>query len=135
MHIVTIRPETVFQALADEIRIRILRLMVDSGEEVCLCELVDCLQEPQTKLSRHLKVLRQAGLLSAEKEGRWVYHDLVKGVVYFKRLHALVRALPDEFGIYADDFQRFQDRLCLRENGRCRTGVPGSRRSSKAKNS
>ena len=132
MHIVTIQSETVFQALSDEVRIRILRLMVDSGEEVCLCELVDSLQESQTKLSRHLKVLRQAGLLSAQKDGRWVYHDLVKDVAYFKQLHALVRALPDEFGIYANDLERFQDRLCLRENGRCRTGVSGSPRSSKA---
>ena len=70
MHLITVKPEEVFQALADRTRIRIMRLLVDTGEEICLCELVDSLQELQYKLSRHLKTLRQAGLLSAIKDGR-----------------------------------------------------------------
>ena len=64
MHLITVKPEEVFQALADRTRIRIMRLLVDTGEEICLCELVDSLQELQYKLSRHLKTLRQAGLLT-----------------------------------------------------------------------
>ena len=72
MHLITVKPEQVFQALADRTRIRIMRLLVDTGEEICLCELVDSLQELQYKLSRHLKTLRQAGLLSAIKDGRWL---------------------------------------------------------------
>ena len=57
-----------------------MRLLAMTGEETCLCELVDSLLEPQYKLSRHLKIIRQAGLLTAEKEGRWVYHRLVQGI-------------------------------------------------------
>ncbi|HEY9052866.1 MAG TPA: metalloregulator ArsR/SmtB family transcription factor [Gammaproteobacteria bacterium] len=123
MHIVTIKPETVFQAMADETRLRIIRLMVVSGEETCLCELVDSLNEPQTKLSRHLKVLRQAGLLSAQKEGRWIYHRLVTNVGYFEHLYQSVKAIPDELSIFKKDLKRFRNRLCLRENGRCKTGI------------
>lgn len=121
MHILTIKPETMFQALADETRIRIIRLMVMSGEEVCLCEITDSLNEPQTKLSRHLKVLRQAGLLSAQKEGRWVYHRLVTDESHRDHLFAIIKSLPDTDKRYATDLANFMARLCIREGGRCKT--------------
>lgn len=121
MHILTIKPETVFQALADATRIRIIRLMLMSGKEICLCEITDSLNEPQTKLSRHLKVLRQAGLLSAQKEGRWIYHSLVSNESHFLHLYDIIKNLPDTESIYATDLSNFQARLCLRENGRCKT--------------
>jgi len=123
MQTITIQPEEIFQALADETRLRIIRLMVVSGEESCLCELMDSLLEPSYKLSRHLKILRQAGLLLSQKEGRWVYHRLVLEPSYLETLYATVQALPDPGGIYSADFERFRDRLCLREDGRCRVGI------------
>lgn len=121
MHVLTIKPETIFQALAEPTRIRIIRLMVTSSEEVCLCEITDSLNEPQAKLSRHLKVLRQAGLLSAQKEGRWVYHRLIPNQDHLQHLYNIIKNLPDLEGIYATDLLNFKSRLCLREDGRCRT--------------
>ena len=123
MHSITIQPEAIFQALADETRRRVIRLMVTTSEESCLCELVDSLLEPSYKLSRHLKILRQAGLLSSHKEGRWVYHRLVMEPSYLEQLFSTVQALPDPDGIYSADLKRFRDRLCLREGGRCRIGI------------
>lgn len=123
MQIVIIQPETLFQALADETRLRIVRLLATTAEEACLCELVDSLQEPTYKLSRHLKILRQAGLLSAQKDGRWVYHRLVSTPPYLKNLYATVRALPDPDGVFQADLARFEERMCLREGGRCRVGI------------
>ena len=78
MHVIAINPETLFQALSDNTRLRIIRLLATANQEICLCELADALLEPQYKLSRHLKVLRQAGLLTSQKEGRWVYHRLAE---------------------------------------------------------
>jgi ArsR family transcriptional regulator len=123
MHLITVKPEEVFQALADPTRIRIVRLLVESGEEICLCELVDCLREPQYKLSRHLKTLRQAGLLTAVKDGRWLYHRLVTGTPTMEHLSYLIRSIPDEDALFAGDLARFRDRMCLREDGRCRVGI------------
>ena len=123
MHSITIQPEAIFQALADETRLRVIRLMVATSEESCLCELVDSLLESSYKLSRHLKILRQAGLLSSQKEGRWVYHRLVMKPVYLESLYATVHALPDPDEIYSADLKRFRARLCLREDGRCRIGI------------
>lgn len=121
MNILTTKPETLFQALSDPTRIRIIRLMLISGKEVCLCEITDSLKESQTKLSRHLKVLRQSGLLSAKKEGRWIYHRLVTDQNHFLHLHGIIKDLPDIDDIYATDLLNFQARLCLREDGRCQT--------------
>ena len=123
MQMVTIQPETLFQALADETRLRIVRLLATTAEEACLCELVDSLQEPAYKLSRHLKILRQSGLLSAQKDGRWVYHRLVTKPLYIKKLAATVCALPDPGQVFQSDLARFEERMCLREGGRCRVGI------------
>ena len=123
MHSVNIKPSEVFQALADETRIRIVRLLAETREEACLCELVDSILEPQYKLSRHVKVLRQAGLLSAEKEGRWVYHRLVEGIPYLDQVHEALNALPDVDGAFARDLENFRRRMYLREAGCCRIGI------------
>lgn len=98
-------------------------LLAMTGEETCLCELVDSLLEPQYKLSKHLKIIRHAGLLTTEKEGRWVYHRLVQGIQFLEPLYQMLKALPDNDGIFATDLARFRERMCLREDGRCRVGI------------
>lgn len=123
MQVIEVPIEESFKALGDTTRLRILRLLATTNEEACLCELVDSLLEPQYKLSRHLKILRSAGLLTAEKDGRWVYHQLVVGPDYLKDIFQVIRTLPDNEDLFAADLVRFQGRLDYREDGRCRTGV------------
>jgi len=69
------RAAGLFQALSDEKRLRILS-MLGSGER-CVCELTDALDVGQSLLSFHLKTLREAGLVTDRREGRWVYYRLV----------------------------------------------------------
>jgi ArsR family transcriptional regulator len=123
MHVINVELQQICQALSDPHRIRIVRLMATSRDSTCLCELVDSLQEPQYKLSRHIKVLRQAGILTAQKEGRWVYHHLVLKPAYLEHLYALITEYPDRDGVFAKDAKRFQKRLALREAGRCQVGI------------
>jgi ArsR family transcriptional regulator len=66
--------ETIFKALADTTRLRILGLLL--AGEVCVCDLHDSLALPQPKVSRHLAYLRRAGLVDARKEGLWVHYRL-----------------------------------------------------------
>lgn len=127
MHVVGVDARNLFQAVADATRIRILRVLVDHKEEACLCELTDSLLEPQYNLSRHLKVLRQAGLLTASKEGRWVYHGLVMGSKHISKLYSLIASLPDIDNVFRDDSKRFGKRKPLRNAGRCRTERPATR--------
>ncbi len=75
-------PETaeaarLFRALADETRLAILRQLRDEGE-VCACDFRACCTLAQPTVSHHLKVLREAGLVTAEKRGLWVHYQLNK---------------------------------------------------------
>lgn len=70
----TLTLETVFRALSDRTRLRILNLL--RGGELCVCDLVDVLDVPQPTASRHLAYLRKAGLVLARKEGLWHYYRL-----------------------------------------------------------
>lgn len=123
MHLVAVKPEQIFLALADPTRIRIARLLFSTREEACLCELVDSLLEPQHKLSRHLTTLRQAGLLTSVREGRWIYHRMATEGPTMAHLCNLVCSIPDRDNVFAGDLARFRDRMRLRENGRCRLGI------------
>src|SRR6266508_175417 len=61
-----------FRALADQTRVEIVRLL--SHGERCVCELQDVLDAAQSRLSFHLKTLKDAGLVTDRREGRWVYY-------------------------------------------------------------
>src|ERR1051326_6090539 len=64
----------VFHALSDETRLEIVRLL--SHGERCVCELQDALDAAQSRLSFHLNTLKDAGLVTDRREGRWVYYAL-----------------------------------------------------------
>jgi len=68
-------PLTIFKALADELRLLALLLIIDQ-ETLCVCELTEAFEVAQPKISRHLALLREAGLLKAERRGQWVYYCL-----------------------------------------------------------
>ncbi len=63
-----------FHALSDETRLEIVRLL--SHGERCVCELQDVLGAAQSRLSFHLKTLKDAGLVTDRRDGRWVYYAL-----------------------------------------------------------
>ena len=63
-----------FQALSDETRLLILEHLKD-GEQ-CVCDLTEMFKTGQSRLSFHLRVLKEAGLILARPEGRWVYYSL-----------------------------------------------------------
>ncbi len=68
------RARLLLRALADPHRLAVLEAL--AGGERCVCELTAELGLAQSKLSFHLRVLRQAGLLADRQEGRWVYYRL-----------------------------------------------------------
>jgi ArsR family transcriptional regulator len=68
------RAAELFHALSDPIRLRVVALL--RGGERCVCELTDELELAQSRLSWHLKTLKDAGFLTDRREGRWVYYTL-----------------------------------------------------------
>ena len=67
---------TMFKALADPARVRLVNLLATSDEPVCVCELIPPLGLAQGTVSHHLKKLTDAGLLEREQRGRWAYYGL-----------------------------------------------------------
>jgi ArsR family transcriptional regulator len=86
------RAAHLFHALSDETRLAILDMLRDG--ERCVCDLQGALDAAQSRLSFHLKVLKEAGLVSDRKEGRWSYYTLVPEA--FGETHDLVRALATQ---------------------------------------
>jgi ArsR family transcriptional regulator len=72
----TATPQTaaLFHALSDETRLSIVERL--RGGERCVCDLTDLLDAAQSRLSFHLKVLRESGLVDCRREGRWAYYWL-----------------------------------------------------------
>lgn len=86
------RTARLFQALSDETRLAVLDML--RGGERCVCELQDALGAAQSRLSFHLKVLKEAGLVRDRREGRWSYYALVPETL--GAAHDVVRALATE---------------------------------------
>jgi ArsR family transcriptional regulator len=85
-----------FHALSDETRLQLLELLRD-GEQ-CVCDLTGALDAAQSRLSFHLKTLKDAGLVTDRKQGRWVYYALnpeaFEGIAEFV---SALRARPSSF--------------------------------------
>ena len=79
----------VFKALGDPVRLRLVSLIgAHQGGEVCVCDLTDAFDLTQPTISHHLKVLREAGIITSERRGTWVYYRLVPAAL--ERMAALL---------------------------------------------
>jgi ArsR family transcriptional regulator len=84
-----VRLAKAFAALGDPVRLHILDLIAAAGE-MCVCDLVEPLGRAQPTVSHHVRLLREAGLVEAERRGSWSWYRVVPG-----RLAALQSALGD----------------------------------------
>ena len=88
------RAVVLFHALSDSTRLSIIEMLRD-GEQ-CVCDLQDQLDAAQSRLSFHLKVLREAGLVTDRKEGRWSYYRIAPDAL--AEVHDLALALQPRKG-------------------------------------
>ena len=98
------RAVQLFHALSDETRLGIIEKL-RNGEH-CVCDLQDDLDAAQSRLSFHLRVLKEAGLVTDRKDGRWSYYSIVPGAL--TEVHDLAVAM-----------QPSKLRVLARGNGRC----------------
>ncbi len=68
-------PLHLFKNLSDDTRLSLVLLLREKGE-LCVCELTSILKESQPKVSRHLALLRESGLLLDRRDGKWIYYRL-----------------------------------------------------------
>jgi len=106
-----------FRAFSDPTRLRILHLL--RGEETCVGDLVEVLQVPQPTASRHLRYLREAGLVDCRKYGRWCFYSLTATTTQFHR--KLLECVGTCFGEVPELREDATRARRLREKGGCCT--------------
>ena len=107
---------TFSRALADVTRWRIVRLVLEDA--LCVCELADILEMPQSSVSSHVQVIRKAGLLESEKCEKWTYFRIASD--YRKLIASLEKFFAEsDDAILKSDAARSIARLAKREESCC----------------
>ncbi len=122
---------SLFKALSDETRLRIVKLL-ENGE-LCVCHIVAAVDMSQSRISFHLKILKDAGLVQDRREGKWMHYRLNESD-FFKRLLFLSIAERVKEEDMAGDRQRLEAFIASRPQefagmsaACCKRTVPGSR--------
>lgn len=105
---------TIFKALSDETRLRIIKLL-EHGE-LCVCDIAAVLQSSQPKVSFHLSTLKDAGLIIDRREGKWIHYRLTETDMFrrFLMMSVFERLDPE---IADKDRQRLDEFLSTKEKG------------------
>lgn len=109
--------DLMFQAFCHRLRLRILHLL-DQGE-MCVGNIVEILQAPQPKVSRHLAVLKRAKLVTVRREGQWIHYALapVQSTFHQKLLECAANCFHEVTEIRRD--KKRIEAIRLRDNGCC----------------
>lgn len=105
-----------YKALGQKCRFRIMYLLLEVKESLCICELMDVLDQPQYQVSRCLTILKEAGLVNEEREGRILMHSLNYSDPLNKTLFSSIRSIDiEKNGLLLDDIDKLKKRLSTRE--------------------
>ncbi len=114
-----------FRALSEEVRLRIIMLL--TGGELCVCDMMEILDAPQSKISRHLSYLKSSGLITGRRVGVWMHYSLnsqrdgtLDAQIDFMREH--LSRLPG----FKEDLAKM---AILKEQKRCEGPRPSRRRT------
>lgn len=111
-----------FKALGDLTRLRILNLLILHKGTICVCEIVDSLEENQYNISKHLKILKNVELINEHQEGRYKYFSLSKDNNSFNtNLFTTISSIKQQ--ILIDDHTRLKKRLEIRKGDKCVLGI------------
>ena len=96
----------IFKALAEESRLRILALLMQ--DEMCVCEIEDCLNMTQSNVSRHLTALKNCGILNSFKKAQWTYYKINNSFVKQNPdLHAYLSKELKRLPCYNNDCEKW----------------------------
>ncbi len=102
-----------FKALSDETRLRILNLL--TARELCVCDITETLKEEQPKISRHLQVLRSAGVVTERKAAQWRYYSLAQAP-WREAVEGLLRLHVGGENPYRADLEQLEEWLIRKKN-------------------
>ncbi len=101
-----------FKVLSDPTRLRLAVLLSIEGR-TCVCQLAAALDAPEYKISRHLGIMRSAGLVEAQREGTWIYYQLTKARNRLEEcLQECFRECMVEHQTVVTDLKRLSKTIC-----------------------
>ena len=122
MNLALEQSKDLFDALGVRLRLRLACCLLTEKAGLCVCELVDALEVSQPNASRHLKLMKVAGLVEEDRDGRWVYYRLKDTEhSFFKNIRCCIETVCCCADIQ-DDLRRLRSRLMLRRGGKCVVG-------------
>lgn len=111
-----------FKALSDMTRLKIMWLLLSVDSKIYVSEIIDVLGENQYNVSKHLRILKGAGLVYERKEGKWTsYHYRPGRDEFDAEIRQTILAIPKE--LMAREIAACQKRLAMRVDGRCVLGT------------
>ncbi|QEN08612.1 ArsR family transcriptional regulator [Oceanispirochaeta crateris] len=112
----------VFKALSDITRLKIMWLLLSIDSKISASEIIDVLNENQYNVSKHLRILKNAGLIYEKKEGRWsFYHYRSSHDAFDESIRNTVLTIPEE--LMQTEIGHCQKRLSMRVDGACVIGA------------
>lgn len=97
----------IFKALSEESRLRMLSLLLD--QELCVCDIEDCLKMTQSNVSRHLNVLKKANILESYKRAQWTHYCISSSFKEeHKELWQYLKYRLKELDTFEGDYQALQ---------------------------
>ncbi|HHY26299.1 MAG TPA: winged helix-turn-helix transcriptional regulator [Desulfitobacterium dehalogenans] len=116
------RYTVIFKALSDMTRLKIMWLLLSIDSKICVSEIIDVLGENQYNVSKHLRILKNAGLIYEEKEGKWIFYHYRTSINEFDAaIRQTVLTIPKE--LMTEEVNRCQRRLSMRVDGKCVVGI------------
>lgn len=112
----------IFKALSDITRLKIIWLLCTIDSKICASEIMDVLGETQYNVSRHIKILKNTGLIYEKKEGRWTfyyYRPVESSFADFVK--SAVASIPLQ--LMEEEVLRCKHRLNMRVDGKCVVGL------------
>ena len=112
----------IFKALSDETRVRILKLL--EGGELCICKIMEVLDMKQSRVSRHMGILKNAGLVKDRRDGKWVHYSLNPKPEDFshKEIISLLEKCLKDYAVVAQDREELRKLLGREKKGLWRPG-------------
>ena len=112
----------IFKALSDETRLRILKLL--EGGELCICKIMDVVDMKQSRISRHMGILKNAGLVTDRRDGKWVHYSLNLRPENFccEEMISFLAACLKDYDLVLQDRKKLHKLLEIEKKGLWRSG-------------
>ena len=111
----------VFKTLSDETKVRILKILQER-DELCVCEIMQALNISQSRASRNLGILKDAGFVTDRRDGLWVHYSINKKKIneYHQGINTLTKGWLNDDGIIKDDRKRLRKAVKLSLRNKCK---------------